>query len=150
VLQPCKIDGHETFVCVMHTFQEDDLRANVQTGQWLDIQKAAAAAEGKNNPLFKGSLGMYRGVILHSHRNVIRFGNAGAAGKGLPDLHATFYREPIVAGALFRLHRVPGPFYNAQAAKEAFQAYEEALAREQTQSFQGPLGQMPRAAVGWC
>lgn len=24
VLQPCKIDGNETFVCVMHTFQEDD------------------------------------------------------------------------------------------------------------------------------
>ncbi|NCV89276.1 MAG: hypothetical protein EBW19_03625 [Betaproteobacteria bacterium] len=70
--------------------------------------------------------------------------------KGLPDLHATFYREPIVTGALHRLLRVPGPFYNAQAAKEALQAYEEALAREQTQSFQGPLGQMPRAAVGWC
>lgn len=78
VLQPCKIDGNETFVCVMHTFQEDDLRANTQTGQWLDIQKAAAGAEGRNNPLFKGSLGMYRGVILHSHRNVIRFNNAGA------------------------------------------------------------------------
>ena len=78
VLQPCKIDGNETFVCVMHTFQEDDLRANVQTGQWLDIQKAAAGAEGRNNPMFKGSLGMYRGVILHSHRNVIRFSNAGA------------------------------------------------------------------------
>lgn len=80
VLQPCKIDGNETFVCVMHTFQEDDLRANTQTGQWMDIQKAAAAAEGRNSPLFKGSLGMYRGVILHSHRNVIRFANAGAAG----------------------------------------------------------------------
>lgn len=78
VLQPCKIDGNETFVCVMHTFQEDDLRANTSAGQWLDIQKAAAAAEGRNNPLFKGSLGMYRGVILHSHRNVIRFNNAGA------------------------------------------------------------------------
>lgn len=78
VLQPCKIDGNETFVCVMHTFQEDDLRANTSTGQWLDIQKAAAGAEGRNNPLFKGSLGMYRGVILHSHRNVIRFNNAGA------------------------------------------------------------------------
>ena len=50
-------------LCVMHTFQEDDLRATVQTGQWLDIQKAAAAAEGKNNPLFKGALGMYRGLI---------------------------------------------------------------------------------------
>ena len=78
VLQPCTIDGNETFVCVMHTFQEDDLRSNTNTGQWLDIQKAAAAAEGRANPLFKGSLGMYRGVILHSHRNVIRFSNAGA------------------------------------------------------------------------
>lgn len=78
VLQPCKIDGEETFVCVMHTFQEDDLRSNTNTGQWMDIQKAAAGAEGRKNPLFKGSLGMYRGVILHSHRNVIRFNNAGA------------------------------------------------------------------------
>ena len=78
VLQPCKIDGNETFVCVMHTFQEDDLRANTNTGQWLDIQKAAAGAEGRNSPLFKGSLGMYRGVILHSHRNAIRFNNAGS------------------------------------------------------------------------
>lgn len=78
VLQPCKMDGMETYVCVMHTWQEDDIRANTQTGQWLDIQKAAATSEGRNNPLFKGSLGMYRGVILHSHRNVIRFANAGA------------------------------------------------------------------------
>lgn len=78
VLQPCKIDGNETYVCVMHTWQEDDLRSGTGTGQWLDIQKAAAGAEGRNSPLFKGSLGMYRGVILHSHRNVIRFNNAGS------------------------------------------------------------------------
>ncbi len=78
VLQPCKIDGEETFVCVMHTFQEDDLRSNTQTGQWMDIQKAAAAAEGRKNPMFKGSLGMYRGVVLHSHRNVIRSNTAGS------------------------------------------------------------------------
>lgn len=78
VLQPCKIDGNETFVCVMHTFQEDDLRSNTSTGQWLDIQKAAAGAEGRSSPLFKGSLGLYRGVILHSHRNVIRSNDAGA------------------------------------------------------------------------
>lgn len=78
VLQPCKIDGDETFVVVMHTFQEDDLRSNTNTGQWLDIQKAAATAEGRNSPLFKGSLGMYRGCILHSHRNVIRFNTMGA------------------------------------------------------------------------
>lgn len=80
VLQPCKMDGEETFVLCMHTFQEDDLRSNTTTGQWLDIQKAAAASEGRKNPIFKGSLGMYRGVILHSHRNVIRFNTAGAGG----------------------------------------------------------------------
>jgi N4-gp56 family major capsid protein len=79
VLQPCKIDGNETFVCVMHTFQEDDIRKDTSTGQWMDIQKAAAGAEGRSSPLFKGSLGMYRGVILHSHRNVIRFNDAGAS-----------------------------------------------------------------------
>jgi N4-gp56 family major capsid protein len=78
VLQPCKMDGNETFVCVMHTFQEDDMRRSTATGQWMDIQKAAAGAEGRNSPLFKGSLGMYRGVILHSHRNVIRFNTAGS------------------------------------------------------------------------
>lgn len=78
VLQPCKIDGNETYVCVMHTWQEDDLRSTTSTGQWLDIQKAAAASDGRNSPLFKGGLGMYRGAILHSHRNVIRFNTAGS------------------------------------------------------------------------
>jgi len=78
VLQPCKIDGEEVFVCVMHTFQEDDLRSNTGTGQWLDIQKAIAASEGRKSPMVKGSLGMYRGCILHSHRNVIRFNDYGA------------------------------------------------------------------------
>jgi N4-gp56 family major capsid protein len=78
VMQPCKIDGQEVFVCVMHTWQEDDLRKSTATGDWLDLQKAAAGAEGKNSPLFKKSLGMHRDVILHSHKNVIRFNTAGS------------------------------------------------------------------------
>jgi N4-gp56 family major capsid protein len=80
VMQPCKIDGAEVFVCVMHTWQEDDLRKSTATGDWLDLQKAAAGAEGKNSPLFKKSLGMHRDVILHSHKNAIRFNTAGAGG----------------------------------------------------------------------
>lgn len=99
VLQPCKIDGNETFVCVMHTFQEDDLRANTNTGQWLDIQKAAAGAEGRNSPLFKGSLGMYRGVILHSHRNAIRFNNAGS-GSNVEAARALFLGSQAAVVAL--------------------------------------------------
>lgn len=78
VMQPCKLDGEEKFVCVMHTFQEDDLRANTNTGQWLDIQKSLATSEGRKSPLCKGGLGEYRGVILHSHKNAIRFNTAGA------------------------------------------------------------------------
>jgi N4-gp56 family major capsid protein len=73
VMQPCKINGEETFVCVMHSWQEDDLRANTATGQWLDIQKAAAAAEGRASPIFKGAMGKYRGVVLHSHKSVRTF-----------------------------------------------------------------------------
>lgn len=80
VLQPCKIDGAEKFVCVMHTFQADDMRKNTAAGSWFDIQKAAAAAEGRSSPLFKGAMGEYRGVILHESRNVIRFNDAGAGG----------------------------------------------------------------------
>ena len=29
-------------------------------------------------PIFKGGLGMYNGVLLHSHRNTIRFSDYGA------------------------------------------------------------------------
>lgn len=80
VMQPCKIDGDEVFIYVMHTWQEDDLRKATGTAGWLDLQKAAAAFAGPKSPLFNKALGMHRGVILHSHKNVIRFG-AGASGE---------------------------------------------------------------------
>ncbi len=78
VMQSCKIDGAEVFVCVMHTWQEDDLRKSTATGDWLDLQKAAAGSEGFKSPLFKNNLGMHRGVVLHSNKGVIRFNTAGA------------------------------------------------------------------------
>jgi N4-gp56 family major capsid protein len=77
-IQPCEIDGENHFVLVMHPWQEYKVRTVTTTGQWLDIQKAAASAEGRNNPIFKGSLGMYNGVVLHKHKGVIRFSDYGA------------------------------------------------------------------------
>ena len=77
-IQPCEIDGEPHFVLVMNPWQEYDLRTSTSTGQWLDIQKAAAASEGRNNPMFKGGMGMYNNVILHKHKNVIRFTDYGA------------------------------------------------------------------------
>jgi N4-gp56 family major capsid protein len=79
-LQPMKVDGEDRYVLVMHKFQEHDLRTSAGVGQWLDIQKAAAGAEGQKSPIFRGSLGMYRGAVLHSHKSVVRFNNAGADG----------------------------------------------------------------------
>ena len=86
---PCEIDGGEHYVALMHTFQFDALKSNTATGQWLDIQKAAAAAEGAKNPIFKGSEGMYADVILRKHRNVIGFADYGA-GANLPARRALF------------------------------------------------------------
>jgi N4-gp56 family major capsid protein len=79
-MQPVMIDGEEHYVLVMHPWQEYALRTNAGAGQWLDIQKAAAAAEGRNNPIFKGGLGMYNNVVLHKHKGVIRFSDYGAGG----------------------------------------------------------------------
>ncbi|KLD65430.1 N4-gp56 family major capsid protein [Dyella japonica] len=81
-IRPIRINGENRFVLTMHSFQEHDLRTKNQgTVTWMDIQKAAAAAQGQGNPIFTGSMGMYRGAVLHSHQSAIRFGNAGADGQ---------------------------------------------------------------------
>lgn len=71
------INGEPHYVLLMSLFQEYDLRTADTTG-WVDVQKAAAAAEGRNNPIFKGGLGMVNNVVLHSHESVIRFSDYGA------------------------------------------------------------------------
>lgn len=86
---PVSINGGDHYICLMHTFQADALRQNAGPGGWLDIQKAAAAAEGAKNPIFTGAMGMYNDVILHKHRNVIRFNDYGA-GADLPAARALF------------------------------------------------------------
>lgn len=85
---PVSIEGEDRYVVVMSPFQEHDLRTSDAAG-WLEIQKAAAAAEGRNNPIFRGSLGMINNVVLHSHRNAIRFNDYGAGGD-LPAARALF------------------------------------------------------------
>lgn len=86
---PIDIDGGEHYVALMHPFQFDALKSSTTTGQWLDIQKAAAAAQGSKNPIFDGSKGMYNGAILDTHRNVIGFSDYGA-GANLPARRALF------------------------------------------------------------
>lgn len=85
---PVTMDGEERYVMVMSPYQEYSLRTSDPAG-WLEIQKAAAAAEGNKNPIFRGGLGMINNVVLHSHRNAIRFDNYGA-NQDLPAARALF------------------------------------------------------------
>lgn len=77
-IEACEIDGESRYVIVMHPWQAFDLRTNTNTGQWLDVQKAAAAAQGQGNPMFTGAMGMYSDTILQQHKGVIRFSDYGA------------------------------------------------------------------------
>ena len=85
---PVSVEGENRYVIVMSSYQEHDLRT-ADTNGWVKIQADASKAEGRNNPIFKGSLGMIKNVVLHSHENVIRFANYGA-GSNLEAARALF------------------------------------------------------------
>jgi N4-gp56 family major capsid protein len=87
-MMPVSVEGEDRYVTVMSPNQEQDMRTEEGSG-WLEIQKAAAAAEGRNNPIFKGGLGMINNVILHSHERVIRFDDYGT-GSDLPAARGLF------------------------------------------------------------
>lgn len=71
MLQGINMSGENKFVFLMHTFQAFQLRTSVTTNDWLDIHKATD--RGKGALMYKNALGEYASVILHKHRNVIRF-----------------------------------------------------------------------------
>lgn len=77
-MQPIMIEGEEHFVLVMHEYASYDLRIESGAGGWLEIQKALTSAEGGKNPIFRGGLGMLNNVVLHKHKNVLRFTDYGA------------------------------------------------------------------------
>ena len=87
-MMPVTIEGEDRYCTVMSPNQEQDLRTDEGNG-WLDVQKAAAAAEGSKNRIFKGGLGMINNVILHSHESVVRFNDYGT-GSDLPAARALF------------------------------------------------------------
>ena len=87
-MAPVNIEGEDRYAVVMSKYQEHDLRTS-DTDGWIKIQSDASKAEGRNNPIFKGSLGMIKNVVLHAHENVIRFDDYGA-GTDLPAARALF------------------------------------------------------------
>ncbi len=79
-LQPIMVDGEKHFVLAMHTWQFHDLKTDTGATGWLELQKAAAAAQGADSPIFKGREGLYNNVVLHKHKSIIKFNDYGAGG----------------------------------------------------------------------
>jgi len=76
MIQPFMVDGEKKFVMIMHTFQAYALRISTTTNDWMDIRKATDRGAGAK--MYTNSLGEYADVIMHKHRNVIRFDDYGA------------------------------------------------------------------------
>lgn len=80
-LDPLKIDGNkQAFIVLMHTYQAHDLRADVGTKGWFEIQKALTTSEGKKSQIFSGALGWHQGACLKEHKDVVRFDDGGVGG----------------------------------------------------------------------
>ncbi len=75
MIRAAMVEGEKKFVLLMHTFQAYNLRKATSTNDWVDIRKNT---DGQKSILYKNALGEYAGVILHKHRNVVRFSDYGA------------------------------------------------------------------------
>jgi len=93
-IRPIKTELGDYYVMFVHPYQATDLRTNTNTGQWLDIQKAAmTGGQTTKNPIFTGALGVYNNTILHESARVTNGVNSstGAA--------VTTVRRAVFAGA---------------------------------------------------
>ena len=78
MIQPFEVEGEKKFVCLMHTFQAFQLRTATSDNDWLAIQKATGSGMGAKAPIYRNAMGEFADVILHKHRNVVRFDDYGA------------------------------------------------------------------------
>lgn len=64
-IRPVMVGGQPHYCLYLHPSQVTSLRTSTNTGQWLDIQKAAMqGGRIADNPIFTGALGVYNGVVL--------------------------------------------------------------------------------------
>jgi N4-gp56 family major capsid protein len=71
LIRPIRVNGEDKYLCFLHPFQVTDLRQKTNSGQWLDIQKAAMAGmDSSKSPIYTGALGEYNQTILHSSTRI--------------------------------------------------------------------------------
>lgn len=82
------------YIMYLHPYQVTDIRTSTDTGQWLDIQKAALmGGQMSKNPIYSDALGEYNNVILKKANHVTQgvHSSTGAA--------ITTVRRAVLLGA---------------------------------------------------
>jgi N4-gp56 family major capsid protein len=81
------------YIMYLHPYQVTDLRTSTDTGQWLDIQKAAMmGGNTSKNPIYSDALGEYNNVILKKANHVTQ--GVASAGTAI-----TTVRRAVLLGA---------------------------------------------------
>lgn len=98
-LRPVKVEGQDKYVLFIHPFQHHQLRANGNTGQYLDIQKAAMqGGQISNNPLYTGAIAEWHGVIIHENYRQ-PWGNATSGNQARTALNLANRARAVLCGA---------------------------------------------------
>lgn len=95
-LPPLQKEGDDAYVMLLSPTQEHDLRKDVGTGGWMDLQKSAAGSEGNKSHLFKNVLGVHRGVHLRKHQDVVQFNDYGVGANLRADRAVFMGRQALV------------------------------------------------------
>jgi len=66
-IKPMTIEGMEAYLMVIHPYQEAQLRTH---DNWFNAMMNAAPRDLRTNPIFKGSLGYWNGVVFHVSNQV--------------------------------------------------------------------------------
>lgn len=77
-IRPVNIKGKNYYVMLIDSYQARDLKNDEK---WISAQKDANI-RGLENPIFTGALGLYDGVVVHEHENVIRTTTGATTGSG--------------------------------------------------------------------
>jgi N4-gp56 family major capsid protein len=87
MIQPFRVNGERKHILLMHPYQAYDLRTSISQGDWLEIHKAT---DNMTSPIYQNALGEYAGVILHKHRNIVRFDSTTGMSSGIYGARALF------------------------------------------------------------
>lgn len=81
MVRPLKVRGEDSYCCILHPYQVQNLRASTSSSQWMDIQKAAMqGGQIDDNPIVTGALGKYNNTYLYEDSRIpAAINNAGAA-----------------------------------------------------------------------